>query len=190
MIQHFEFSKEVHPKYAVEGFGMLKDWKVYTVTQGEKHVGQFYYHNEICFFEYEDREMGLKINRPFFKNIDVSIIDRKTEQRVGAIEIPMVKGGFDPTIGWIKLSDIIYRGEKQGRDVKPRLPWPDNLGNFQFCISNTRQDVIYGLQTSRYATSPFKNGRIQLLGNDLLLLFAGFFLVEEALQKEASDALS
>jgi len=156
----------------------LKDWKVYKVAQGEKHIGLFYYHNEICFFEYEDKEMGLKISRPYFQNIQASIVDCKTEQRIGAIEIPIVKGAFDATIGWMQLSDVIYKGEKQ------QSKW----GYFQFCISNTQQDVVYGLQTSRFPTSPFKRGRIQLLGNDLLLLFAGFFLVEEALQRESRES--
>ncbi|HEY8971581.1 MAG TPA: hypothetical protein VIM64_20905 [Puia sp.] len=187
MITHFEFSKEIHPRYAVEGFGILKNWKVYKVAQAEKHIGQFYYHDEICFFEYEDKEMGLKISRPVFQNIQASIVDRKTERRVGAIEIPTIHRTFDATIGWMQLSDVIYKGEKQEPE-KGRSIWSENWGYYQFCISNTQQDVIYGLQTSRFATSPFKNGRIQLLGNDLLLLFAGFFLLEKALQKEAREA--
>jgi hypothetical protein len=181
MIRYFEFSKEVHPKYSVEGFGVLKNWQVYKVLEDDKPAGQFYHHKEICYFDFENREMGLAISRPHFKNIQADIINRQTEQRIGAIEAP-TQVTFDPTIGWIQLGDTIYKGEKQGGE-KSNSIWSKDWRYYQFCISNTRQDVIFGLQTSMSATSPFKNGRIQLLGNDLLLVFAGLFLVEEALQQ-------
>ncbi|HVU53505.1 MAG TPA: hypothetical protein VHD83_00545 [Puia sp.] len=180
---HFEFSKELHPRYSVEGFGILENWKVYKIRQGEKHIGEFYYHRKICFFEFGDKEMGIKIRRLFFLNTRAAIVNRKTEEEVGKIVVYNWRWGRNP-LGYMQLGDVTYTGLKLKSEVKTSILKPRTWNHRKYSVFNSQEAVAYAFRPTAGATSAFIDGKITLTGDNLLLLFTGLFLVEEQLDRE------
>jgi hypothetical protein len=183
MMTYFEFSKEIHHRYFVEGFGILENWKVYKIEQGEKHIGQFYYHRQICFFEYEDKEMDIRPKRRFLRSTLASIFDRRMNVEVGTMEVPGWHPRTNP-IGFIQLGGEYYTGLKLRPEVDRSFFKPRTWGHRKYSVSNTHEDVVYAFRPTASSTSAFMGGKISVAGNNLLLLFAGLFLLEEQLDKE------
>lgn len=85
---NFNFSKEIIDEYTLEGYGVLKKCGVYKVFNLTKLVGQFFYHDEIAYFGYDDQNFSIETEKPYLKKWKYKIIDQKKSLEIGKYEIP------------------------------------------------------------------------------------------------------
>lgn len=181
------FTKELPKRYYLEGHGYLTKCKLYRVFKDGNELGRFFYHYNICFFSFENQSYHIDFERHFFKRSKFYLIDENSQRKIGEFKLSSLL--ID--LGWLILDNQnIYVGNKKTPVVRFSLFDAKTWGHRRIQISNKVNAVVYDfrIKTPIFRTRdiqlyPF-SGQLELWGENLLLAFAGFFLLENVLSLE------
>ena len=183
-----QFTKEIvypnNPLYQ----GFLENDRLYRIIDGGKRIGNFLCSGNSAHFEFAGLKYSIVINKKFWGNSEYKILDG-TNSEIGEYFIPVTKA-FN-NLGSLKINNSLFSFEnlnnpKDFHIFKPAT-WK-NVNNKQYSLklSDCINDVIYTLEIHSkkfrdFSSAEFSEatGSIEFTGRDLLLVFAGFFLIEQ-----------
>lgn len=185
----FTFTKEVPKKYHIHGHGYLRKCKIYKIYSGENLIGQFFYHHNLCFFSFGDQSYRIDIERHFFKRSKYDLIDEKTQAKIGEYKF----SGVAMYVGLLTINgQNIFVCNKVKPNVRYSMFDSKTWGHYKMQVTNKINAVEYNFRvrasffgTPAVASYPF-TGELELWGDNLLLAFAGFFLIEWNFESEDS----
>ena len=181
---HLTLSKEFVTNPFFDGDKIIKR---YTVSDEGKLIGQFFYSPKECYFTYDDKKIRLHIKRPFLRLPKVSVIDETSNAIIGKYRLtnPRIFAGYRDRL---TLDGKVYAFRNLPSGVKYSLFKRSTWYHFKFSLTCGREDVVYTFKLDKPARSfgymrpeiPFK-GSIDVTGGNKLLMLAGLYLVERAL---------
>lgn len=173
------------------GYGRLECCSMFIVSDNERKIGQFFYSDEVSFFAFGEEDVRIDYTKKLFRQTLYPIIDQKTNQPFGGYDRRTHTGSWTP-LGKLFLGDRTYGCEK----LKSEVGDFDERLHISIRVSNYWEAVNYHIRVVRpsdlslfprpVSLAPFE-GEIELEGNNLLLLFAGIFLVQQVLDFEDCD---
>ena len=163
----------------------------YDVYDGSQLTGQFFYSRKRAYFTYDRIEIELQRKPSLFSPDKVRIIqDGKEIGRYKLTNWLAFRGYADS----ILIQDEHYQFKRVTPDVKFRFYKKATWGHFKFTLCNNAEEIIYSFRIDYPAVSagntsaqkPFE-GSITCSTPNKLLVMAGLFLVERALENDSID---
>jgi len=178
----YQFSKEVDDDRSFEDNKISKE---YNVFDGNKSIGQFFYSSKECFFTYDNTRIRLDIRKPFFRLPQVSMKDEKSGEAIGKYKLTNALISRDCLI----IHRDIYEFRRLPPNVKHSILKKHTWGHFTFGLSNEVEQIIYSFKID-YPPISLGNivpkrrfdGLIDCSSSNKLLILAGLYLVERALE--------
>ena len=177
------FTKELPTTYYREGHGHLRKCRVYKIYDGENPIGQFVYHYNLCFFSFGNQSYHIDMERHYLKKSNYHLINEKIKSKIGE---------YNLSDGWVHLGLLTIDGQNifvcdKLPNVRYSIFDPKSWGHFKIQVTNRINAVEYNfrIKTPFFRTTSIKMypfaGELELWGDNLLLAFAGLFLLEWAL---------
>jgi hypothetical protein len=188
---HFTIKKELVENRYMPGYGRLEFCSMFTVTEAEKNVGRFFYSDEVSFLAFGERDIRINYVRKLLRQTLYPIVDQKDGQAIGGYDRRDYTGPSTP-FGKLFLGDSMYLTQKTAHtypknDKQQHITiWVGNIVEAATYHIRVNKPTFFSLRTVQVGNSPFE-GEIELHGNNLLLLFAGIFLVQQVLEFEDGD---
>jgi hypothetical protein len=186
---NFTFRKEKEEDRYMRSYGLLDYCWMYTITDKDRKIGRFFKSNFVSFFAFEEEDIRIDSVYKFLKKTQYPIIDQKTNNIIGGYDRELHFDNRTP-YGKLFLGDNTYQCANLKPDVKHMFLRKDTWGHFKIRVGNGSEAVSYTLKTDHpsiwsytVGDKPFE-GQIELEGNNLMLLFAGIFLLEQVLEFE------
>jgi hypothetical protein len=185
----YTFSKEVKIRRPILRRSWLISFLVYKLFDAGKLIGEFDYHDKLYTISFLNREFVIEVNEQVFKKSSYKLYDKLTNELIGDFKLSTWKYNtfrFDkPQIG--QKEYFIFQKVRTGipYSIFKKSTW----GHYKFELSNGTEAAVYSLkvdktQFSWYMQNRRLSGEVELFGDNLLLLFAGFFLIERHFKNE------
>lgn len=188
---NFTFRREKEESRYMRSYGLLDFCWMYTITDKDRKIGRFFSSDLVSFFAFEEEDIRVDYIYKFLKNTQYPIIDQKTNKIIGGYDRGRRYDNRTP-YGKLFLGDNTYQCESLKPDVKRRTFRKETWGHFKIRIGKGSEAVSYtfkidypSIWSRTVSDKPFE-GQIELEGNNLMLLFAGIFLLEQVLEFEDS----
>lgn len=158
-----------------------KEYKHYQVLDGENLIGDFYYLSEHrsweCFFSYGEKQVRLKRQRRFLRSTRVWFVDEKSGEEIGRFRFPQLIMGED--------CFTFTSTPHTGYSIFKKSSW----FRHKFSLASREEEIMYDLKLIptrffQFDTYMEMEGSIEFNGSNLMALFAGFYLLEEQLDRD------
>jgi hypothetical protein len=185
----YTFSKEVKIRKSILGPQKLPGYLVYKLFDAGKLIGDFEYHDALYTISFLNREFVIEVKETLFKKPSFKLYDKLRNKLIGEFKLSTWKFNtfrFDkPHIG--QKEYFIFQKIRTGipYSIFKKGTW----GHYKFELSNGTEGAVYSLkvdktQFSWYMQNRRLTGEVELFGDNLLLVFAGFFLIERHFKNE------
>ncbi|MHA4811029.1 hypothetical protein ACX0G9_23175 [Flavitalea flava] len=183
----FTFSKQIITTGLFDALYSSKEQSKYKVFDHEKSLGEFFYNSREGLFFCEEKEIKLEIRKRFMLMPKVSVINRLSGEKIGKFNLPYLR-----TTDELIMGSVTYSFKKLKPDSKFLLFKLSTHGHYKFSLFNDTEEIIYNFKINYprgislgniTPTLPF-DGSIHCMSNNLPALFAGFYLIEKALDQE------
>lgn len=189
----YHFSKEIISHYNPDGYGYLRDSRLYKVFDNGTIVGQCFCTDEVAFFAYDNEDMRIDIKKRFFKTDIYTIINQKNSSQIGSFDFPEVRSSKQHQ-GRMILDDCIYLCKELLPDTKFKLFDKETWWHYKIGFGNNDIEVIFRckLNLSFFVSTGTAqrisfNGQVDMKGDDLFILFAGLFMLDQFFRNEDND---
>jgi hypothetical protein len=190
---NFTFSKEIRD-YNLSGYGRLYWCRLYKIFDGDTIIGQFLHTDVVAFFTYGEMDLRIDLKKKFLTKTKHIIVDQKKDTEIGSFQIKYPNNNLKSS-GKMTIGNEIYTTLTLPTDIKSRLFKKETWGSYKVKIFSETEEVIYSLkhevswfQSKSDFRSPAK-GYIELSSENLLVLFAGLYLLDETLWVASKRAI-
>jgi hypothetical protein len=189
----YTFSKEIIPRKFVDGQGWIYNIRVYKVFDADKLIGTFEYHYTRHIITFQDREFVIEVFEPYFKKPSFKLVDKHTNELIGEFKFYIWRKNtfrFDkPLIG----QNEFFIFEKIRTGIPVSIFKKSSWGHLKFQLTNGTAAAVYSLKTEHSWFRPSmqtrpSRGEVELWGDNLLIVFAGFFMIERHFKIEDSTS--
>jgi hypothetical protein len=185
----YTFSKEVKIRKSIFGPRKIPGYLIYKLFDAGKLIGDFEYQDALYTISFLNREFLIEVKEQFFKKPSYKIYNKLTNELIGEFKLSTWKFNtfrfYKPHIG--QKEYFIFQKIRTGipYSIFKKGTW----GHYKFELSNGTEAAVYSLkvdktQFSWYLQNRRLTGEVELFGNNLLLVFAGFFLIERHFKNE------
>jgi hypothetical protein len=178
------FSKKIVLNYPIDGFKTVNQGSLYQVFDGEKLEGQFLFSRKASYIKYKEEKLFIR------------------KRKIISEESPLIIGYYKLT-NWIAIigyrdkliwDDKEYLFKRIKPDISYSLFKKDTWGHFKFQLTSYEENVIYSFRINMPVFSignpvvenPFQ-GEIELNNTNILIAFAGLYLLERSLDNQSID---
>jgi len=172
---------------------IIKNCKLYNISESNNRVGRFYSGDNYSFAEIGEQKIRIDAEKHFFRDSEYKIHDQYTGDIIGHFEIP--NGGIGRT--GMRSILCLSNGDKyywtQNNDHRNILK-PKTLSKYRFdLVSNDHSIIYYGKMTPDIALSYVNpdqifEGEIQSTDYKLLLpIITGIYIMEEKFRRQEQD---
>lgn len=184
-----KFTKEILETYYFERHGYLAKCKLYKVFDNDIQTGLFLYNRTFCYFSFAERQYRVLIERHYFKKSKYYLIDEKTNVKVGEYKL----SNWLRDTGWLIMDDQrTFVCDKLQPEVRRSIFKRSTWGYYKINLSDRVSSVMFRFKidvpliaSKKRGLRPF-SGEIEVNG-DIMLAFAGLFLLEEIFEIEDKD---
>jgi hypothetical protein len=192
----FTFFKTLITAGLLDGPYPLKEQANYKVFDGRKPIGEYYHTPKESELSFEGKRIKLKTRGRWPLMPKVTITDHPYGETVGKIKLSYIHGpgGFGGYPHEMILENNKYWFKELKPDVRYSLFKRETRGYYKFKCYNEWEEIIYTFKIdfppgfslgNNTPKLPFA-GAIDYRCNNLLLLFAGFYLIEAAFDQEGA----
>jgi hypothetical protein len=188
----FTFSKKIVNPGLSDPLYPLKEQSHYQVQKEGKPVGDFFYTAKEGVFFCEGNEIGLAIHKRVFLLPKVALIAKPSGQQIGKFYLPFIRSGLIHNTDELILGNVNYWFRKLRPNIKNSLFKLSIHRHCKFDLFNENEEIIYSFKIKYPAgfnvgnttpKIPFE-GAIQCRSDNLVAMFAGFYLIEKALEED------
>jgi len=189
----YSISKELLEHRYMAGYGRLDCCSMFTVSSQDKVIGKFFHSDTVSFIGFGECDIRIEYIYRFLRSKQYPIIDQMTNQTIGRYDRKEKTSEWTP-YGKLFLGDQVYKADKINEGVSLfdkqikvltiQVGNPTQWVNYSVQIRKPKYWFIQTLNHSRVAFE----GEIELTGHqNLMLLFASIFLLQQALEFEDLD---
>lgn len=187
----YNFSKEVFPKKSFLQRNRYSSLRIYRLFDADKLIGTFEFSHTQHTFSFNDREYFIEVIERFFKKPSYKLFNKLTHELIGEFQLST----------WRATTFRFAKPNLQQKEyfifakIQPDTPYSifnkGSWGHYKFQVSNGTEAAVFSLKVDLafFSTNlqyrPLK-GKVELFGDNKLLLFAGLFLIERHFQNEDS----
>ncbi len=180
----FQIKQEFIESYNLTGNGYAYETRIIKVTNSTKNICDFFYNEEVSFIKHDNLEFKILRHYKMFGLSDIEIIDQKSDEIKGIVNLPFWNGNDYKEVGKIQYMNVDYnlkrlKERKYCKEFEPESKW-------DYIVELTGSDtkIIYKLNqelkpfiSGNHRKQPF-SGEIELKSGDVIALIMGIYLVQ------------
>ena len=181
----YTFLKEILKIHKTEDNQELRNCKLFTVFDNNIKIGHFVYHSKQSYWENENSKFTIEFKKKGYLRSLLKISNQAGRSEIGSYEMNNWK-----SIGMVSLNGHKYQLAILSPEVEHSFFNKSTWGYYKISLSNEFEEALYYFKIDFPVISfldpslkPF-TGNIELSGNNLDLLFSGFYLVERYLESK------
>ena len=179
----YTFNKEIVPRKFVQGQGWLSNLKTYKLFEADKLIGTFDYHDTLHIISFLDREFIIEVKEPFFRRSSYNLFDKSTNELIGDFKLSLF-AAQSLRVDKLRIGKKdLFIFEEVRSDIPFSVFKKSSWGHCKFQFSNGTEAAVYSLKVDRpliCSSLEYRPlaGEVELWGDSILLIFAGFYLIE------------